>query len=160
MKTHIATLLEKKKSGDVVTIQHDATVYDAIQQMVARRVGSVVVTEDGRLRGVFTERDYLIRIACEGRSPDTTLIGDVVGVNLQVVGPRVSVERCMELMTRHRARHLPVVDDGRLIGLVSIGDCVAHLCDELSEENGYLHTYIAGVPPGDVTKAKHRAFDR
>ncbi len=148
MNTLVRTLLQHK-GHSVVTIDRNATVYEAIALMVARKVGSLVITGDGHICGIFTERDYMRRIVLCGRTSQTTKVGDVATTELHVIGPNETIETCMAKMSRYRCRHLPVIDSqGRLIGLVSIGDCVAHLCSELRAENGVLFEYIAGWYPG------------
>lgn len=146
MDTRVSELL-KLKGTDVVTIERSTSVYAAIETMVNNKVGSVLVTHAGMLCGIFTERDYLRRIALEGRTSRSTMVGDVMTENLHYAAPDDTIEECMEAMTRFRTRHLPVLAAGELVGLVSIGDCVARLCREATVEVGYLREYICGTHP-------------
>jgi CBS domain-containing protein len=144
MGTRVAALLDHK-GREVVTIDRRATVYDAIALMVAKHVGSVIVTDREQLCGIFTERDYMRRVVLQGRTSKTTQVGEVTDPEMQCVTPHDVLETCMATMTRHRCRHLPVILRGKLHGLISIGDCVARLCDELRAENGHLYAYIGGA---------------
>ncbi len=137
----------KRKGCEVHTLDRDATVYDALRRMVERNVGSLVVTEDGAPVGIFTERDFLRRIALQGRDPRTTKLWEVMTERLICVEPERPVEECMSIMTQERVRHLPVLDRGELAGLVSIGDLVRHLSDERHVEVCYLTDYIVGRYP-------------
>ena len=145
MDTRVKELL-KRKGSSVVTIDRSEAVSTAVGLMVANRVGSVVVIDDAGVCGIFSERDCVARVVLEHRDPRETPIGEVMS---QVPSASLdqTVERCMETMTEQRCRHLPVLESGKLVGIVSIGDCVAHLCDEATRENGYLRDYIGGHYP-------------
>jgi CBS domain-containing protein len=145
--SHVAEILAAK-GKDVLTIRRGATVFEAIQAMVQANVGSVIVTDGDAICGIFTERDYLRRIVLEGRTSKATPVIDVTTERLVVVDPTRSVEECMSMMTSERIRHLPVIDGGKLVGLVSIGDVVKHLSREREAEIRYLTEYIAGKYPG------------
>jgi CBS domain-containing protein len=136
------------KGTEVWTVDRDATVLDAIRLMVDRNVGSLIVTQGDVICGVFTERDYLRRIVLQGRTSKDTRVIEVTTERLVVVDPTCPVEDCMSIMTTERIRHLPVIDGGRLVGLVSIGDLVKHLSREREAEIRYLTDYIAGRYPG------------
>ena len=146
--SRVADILTKK--GPVVhTINKTATVYDAIAKMVEAHAGSVIVTDDDdTVCGIFTERDYLRRIALEGRTSRTTQVMEVMVERVVVVDPSHEVEDCMALMTSQRLRHLPVMQGSKLVGLISIGDIVRHVSDERETELRYLHDYISGQYPG------------
>jgi CBS domain-containing protein len=133
------------KGGDVIRISGDATVFDAVKQMVDANVGAILVTgrDPGSIEGIFTERDYLRRIAVEGRTSRDTLVRDVMTSPVLVVGPETTVEEAMALMTDRRIRHAPVVDDDRLLGMVSIGDLVRLQSQEQSFKIRYLTEYIS-----------------
>jgi CBS domain-containing protein len=136
----LAEILAEK--GDVVLrLDADASVLDAAQRMVQFNVGSLLVTDDGRDVGIFTERDYLRRVTLEHRSEETPL-RDVVSSPLIVAAPDTTVEECMALMTDRRVRHVPVADDGKIVGLVSIGDLVKFRSKQQSFELRYLTEYI------------------
>jgi CBS domain-containing protein len=132
------------KGGDVIRISGDATVFDAVKTMVEANVGAILVTGDNpdSIEGIFTERDYLRRIAVEGRTSRETLVRDVMTSPVLVVGPETTVEEAMALMTDRRIRHAPVVEEDRLVGMVSIGDLVRLQSQEQSFKIRYLTEYI------------------
>jgi CBS domain-containing protein len=140
----VAKILSEK-GGDVISIKGDATVFDAIKKMVEANVGAILVTggDPDKIEGIFTERDYLRRIAVEGRTSRETLVRDVMTAPVIVVGPETTVEEAMALMTDRRIRHAPVVDDDRLLGMVSIGDLVRLQSQEQSFKIRYLTEYIS-----------------
>src|SRR5215217_2662970 len=113
------------KSGDICTTTPGDSVYDAIRQMGERNIGALVVLENGQIVGVLSERDYSRKVVLQGRTSRDTRVGEIISSPAITVQSRDGVERCMQLMTENRIRHLPVVDDGRLVGLVSIGDLVS-----------------------------------
>jgi CBS domain-containing protein len=133
------------KGGDVIRIPGDATVFEAIKAMVEANVGAILVTgrDPDTIEGIFTERDYLRRIAVEGRTSRETLVRDVMSSPVIVVGPETAVEEAMALMTDRRIRHAPVVDGERLVGMVSIGDLVRLQSQEQSFKIRYLTEYIS-----------------
>ena len=132
--------------GHVVhTIDKTATVFDAIGKMVTRNVGALVVMDGTEPVGMLTERDYLKKIALQGRSSRTTLVKEVMADRLQFVGLDTEVEECMALMTQKRIRHLPVLADGRMIGIVSIGDIVKLLASDRKMQIEQLTAYIQGA---------------
>ncbi len=130
------------KGHDVLQIEADATVFEAVKQMVEARVGSLLVTEGGEIAGIFTERDYLRRMTLEGRDDKETPVRDVMSSPLVVVTPQNTIDECMAMMTDRRIRHLPVVDDGDVVGIVSIGDIVKFKSKQQSFEIKYLTDYI------------------
>jgi CBS domain-containing protein len=140
----VAKILSEK-GGDVIRIAGDATVFDAIKMMVEANVGAILVTgsDPDKIDGIFTERDYLRRIAVEGRTSRETLVRDVMTSPVIVVGPETTVEEAMALMTDRRIRHAPVVDDDHLLGMVSIGDLVRLQSQEQSFKIRYLTEYIS-----------------
>jgi len=133
-----------QKSGDVIRISGDATVFEAVKAMVEANVGAILVTGDdpNHIEGIFTERDYLRRIAVEGRTSRETLVRDVMTSPVIVVGPETTVEEAMALMTDRRIRHAPVVDGDQLAGMVSIGDLVRLQSSEQDFKIQYLTEYI------------------
>lgn len=131
------------KTRDLLTVASDASVYDAVVQMVESNVGSLLVTVDGRIEGIVTERDYLRRVALEGRTDKGTLVREIVSSPLIVVTPQTTVDECMALMTDRRIRHVPVVDGGEVVGIVSIGDVVKFKTKQQSFEIQFLHDYIS-----------------
>jgi len=113
------------EEGGVLTAAPSDTVFECIGRMVERDVGSIVVMDGDEIAGIFTERDYMSRIALEGRSSDETEVREVMSGDVATVGPDLPLAECLQLMTELRSRHLPVVsDDGTLVGIVSIGDGV------------------------------------
>jgi len=140
MKT-IADILQEK-AGEVIRIGADATVFDAVKAMVEANVGALLVTDGDEIVGIFTERDYLRRIAVEGRRSRTTLVGEVMSAPVICVTPDTGVEESMALMTDRRIRHAPVTDGGALVGMISIGDLVKFQTQQQSFEIKYLQDYI------------------
>jgi CBS domain-containing protein len=140
----IAEILENK--GEMVlTVDINESVLDAINLMAQVNIGAVLVQEDDRIAGVFTERDYLQKIALKSLSSKDTRVGDVMTTPVVSADPADSVQQCMETMTTCRCRHLPVVQDGKLLGIVSIGDLVKKMLDEKEAEVEQLNQYITGT---------------
>jgi CBS domain-containing protein len=146
METHVRDLL-RRKGHDVVTTAPTATVRECIATMVQRNVGSIVVMDGIEIAGIFTERDYLRRIALRGRTSRMTRVEEVMTPDVIRVKPDTLVEQCMQIMTAHKCRHLPVVDDGKLVGIVSIGDCVKQVSHDAQSEADTLKAYITGQYP-------------
>ena len=134
----------ERKGGSVVSIDQEETVLEAIRLMSEANIGSIVVQQDGNAAGIFTERDYLRKIALEGRSSNNTRVSEVMSVLLITVGPDESTEEAMETMTECRCRHLLVTDGDEMIGIVSLGDLVKHMLQEAEKEVEQLSDYIAG----------------
>jgi signal-transduction protein with cAMP-binding, CBS, and nucleotidyltransferase domain len=137
----LAEILEDK-GGDVYDIDADASVFEAVQRMVEMNVGSLLVKERGEVAGIVTERDYLRRVTLEGRTDHDTAVSEIMSSPLIVVTPDTTVDECMALMTDRRIRHLPVVEDGEVVGMVSIGDLVKFTSQQQSFEIQYLERYI------------------
>jgi CBS domain-containing protein len=142
----VADILTNKGTA-VYTIDKMSTVYNAIQNMVEANIGALIVTEDDKACGIFTERDYLRRIVIEGRTSRGTRVMEVMTDRLIVVDDNRDLEECMSIMLKARIRHLPVVDNGRLAGIVSIGDIVKQISKQREAEVRYLTDYIAGKYP-------------
>ena len=132
------------KGGDVLRIEAGASVFEAVQTMVEANVGSLLVTDGGEIVGIVTERDYLRRVTLEGRTDKDTPVGEIMTSPLIVVTPETSIDECMAVMTDRRIRHLPVVDDGEVVGVVSIGDLVKFKSKLQSFEIQYLTDYVTG----------------
>lgn len=131
--------------GRVYTISPTATVFEAIAKMDRFNVGALVVVAGAeRLCGIITERDYLRRIALEGRVSKTTFVQEIMTAELVCVSLNTQLEDCMMLMTEHRVRHLPVVADKQLLGIVSIGDIVSYIAREREYTIQELTGYIQG----------------
>jgi CBS domain-containing protein len=139
----VADVLAAKARTDVLSIDAEATVYDAVQKMVEANVGALLVTVDGRIEGIVTERDYLRRVTIEGRTDHETHVREIMTSPLIVVSPETSIEECMALMTERRIRHLPVARHGEVVGVISIGDVVKYQSREQSVQLQYLNEYIS-----------------
>jgi CBS domain-containing protein len=131
-----------EKGHEVLKIDAGASVHDAVKRMVEANVGSLLVTEGGEVAGIVTERDYLRRAALEGRPDDETTVGEIMSSPLVVATPETPVEECMALMTDRRIRHVPVLDGGDVVGMVSIGDLVKFTSKQQRFEIKYLTDYI------------------
>jgi CBS domain-containing protein len=140
--SRVSEILEEKGRG-LLQVDADATVLEAVKQMVEANVGSLLVTDGGEITGIVTERDYLRRVAQHGKPDDQAPVREIMSSPLIVVTPETSVDECMALMTNRRIRHLPVVTDGKVTGIVSIGDVVKFQSRQQSFEIQFLHDYIA-----------------
>ena len=132
----------KGKTGTLLTIASDESVYDMVKQMVDANVGSLLVTVGGRIEGIVTERDYLRRVTLEGRTDKDTPVSEIMTSPLIVVTPETAVDECMAIMTDRRIRHMPVVVDGEVVALVSIGDLVKFQSQQQDFKIQYLTDYI------------------
>ncbi|MFL6019839.1 MAG: CBS domain-containing protein [Gaiellaceae bacterium] len=132
------------KGTDVLKIDASATVFDAITMIVEKNVGSILVTEGDKVVGIMTERDYLRKIAVQGRTSRDTRVGEIMTSPLVYVTPETTIEESMAIMTDRRIRHLPVVEDEEVIGIVSIGDVVKFQSREQTFQIQYLTEYISG----------------
>jgi signal-transduction protein with cAMP-binding, CBS, and nucleotidyltransferase domain len=129
------------KEQRILSIDAEATVLEAAQKMIDANIGSMLVSVDGRIKGIVTERDYLRRVVLEGRDSATS-VGEIMTAPLIVVSPDTSVEECQSLITERRIRHLPVAEGGEVIGMISIGDVVKWTSTQQSVQIQYLHEYI------------------
>ena len=136
----LAEILEEK-GGNVLEVDADATVLEAVQQMVAMNVGSLLITVEGEVTGIVTERDYLRRVTLEDRTEDAP-VREIMSAPLVVATPETTIDECMALMTDRRIRHVPVVEDGKVVGLVSIGDLVKFKSKLQTFEIQFLNDYI------------------
>lgn len=134
----------ERKGNLVLCVDQNESVYDAISLMAQVNIGAVLVKEHDNIAGIFTERDYLQKIALESRSSRETRVREVMSSPVISAGPRDSIQECLETMTECRCRHLPIVADGELLGIVSIGDLVKYLLEEKQSEVQQLSHYIAG----------------
>lgn len=132
----------KEKGRSLYRIDADASVFDAVREMVEANVGSLLVTVDGRIEGIVTERDYLRRVTLEGRDERETPVRQIMSTPLIVVRPETTLDECRALMTERRIRHLPVVEGTEVVAVVSIGDVVKFATDQQSYEIRYLRDYI------------------
>jgi CBS domain-containing protein len=132
----------EEKGSDVFEIDGGASVFEAVQLMVEMNTGSLLVTEGGEITGIVTERDYLRRVTLEGRAERETAVREIMSSPLIVASPQTTIDECMALMTDRRIRHVPVVEEGRVVGLVSIGDLVKFKSKLQTFEIQYLTDYI------------------
>ncbi|MFZ2389601.1 MAG: CBS domain-containing protein [Polaromonas sp.] len=142
--TAVADILKSKADHTVHAIRPEDSVFDALQRMADKGIGALLVMEGEAIVGIVTERDYARKIALKGRTSALTLVRDVMTTAVMFVKPSQSSEECMALMTDNRLRHLPVVDGGKLIGLISIGDLVKDIISEQKFVIEQLEHYITG----------------
>jgi CBS domain-containing protein len=132
------------KSPQIWTIKPDATVYEAIELMAAKNVGAVPVVEHGRLLGILTERDYARKVILEGKSSKDTSVHQIMSPQPITVSPTDTVGECMRIMTDRRVRHLPVMEGGNLVGILSIGDVIRWMISAQTATIDQLTRYIYG----------------
>jgi CBS domain-containing protein len=131
-----------EKGPEVLEIEADASVFEAVRKMVDANVGSLLVTDGGEIAGIVTERDYLRRVTLEGRTDKEIAVREIMSSPLVVATPETTIDECMAMMTDRRIRHIPVVDGGEVVGVVSIGDVVKFKSKQQSFEIQYLTDYI------------------
>jgi CBS domain-containing protein len=136
--------LLEQKSQNVWAINPDATVFDALAKMAEKDIGSLVVMDGENLVGIVTERHYSRNVILKGKTSPTTLVRDIMEKNVIHVRPEQSVELCMALMTEKRVRHLPVFEDAKVIGIVSIGDLLKFIISKKEFDIDQLERYIQG----------------
>lgn len=140
MKT-VREILDQK-GREVFTIEADQTVLSAIKMLADKGIGALVVQKDGKTVGLFSERDYTCKVVLTGKRSENTPVGDIMSQQLLVVDPDTSISDCMVLMTEKRFRHLPVVENDQLVGLVSIGDIVKDIISQQQVVIEQLEQYI------------------
>lgn len=136
------------KKGSIWTTRLQDTVYEALRLMGEKNIGALVAVEDGQVIGVLSERDYSRKVVLQGRTSRDTLVGDILSRPAVTVESKDSIEKCMQIMTGNRIRHLPVVDGNELIGLISIGDLVSWVMQSQRHTIQQLQGYISGEYPG------------
>ena len=132
----------REKGNTVFQVEATTSVFDAIKQMVEANVGALLVTEGGETTGILTERDYLRRVTLEGRTDKETLVREIMTSPVICVTPETTVDECMAMMTEKRFRHAPIVEDGEIVGMISIGDLVKYHSKQQSFQIQYLTDYI------------------
>jgi len=142
MKT-VAELLRVKPSR-VISVRPEQTVLEAIKILAQENIGAAIVMSGDRIAGIISERDYTRKIVLKGRSSDTTKVEEIMTPNVIVVSPRTKTRECMQLMTEKNFRHLPVVEEGRCIGMVSIRDIVSDIIADQDFTIEQLEHYISG----------------
>ena len=143
MKT-VAELLRTKPARQVVKVTPGQSVLEAIKVLAAEDIGAAVVMTGDRMAGIFSERDYTRKVILKGRSSDTTRVEEIMTAQVVVVSPRTKTRECMALMTEKNIRHLPVVEQGRVIGMVSIRDIVGDIIADQDFTIEQLEHYISG----------------
>lgn len=143
MKT-VAELLRTKPTRPVIKVSPEQSVLEAIKVLASENIGAAVVMSGDRLAGIFSERDYTRKVILKGRSSDSTRVEEIMTANVVVVSPRTKTRDCMALMTDKNIRHLPVVDEGRVIGMVSIRDIVSDIIADQDFTIEQLEHYISG----------------
>lgn len=136
-----------QKGTSVWSVSPETTVLDAIKMMAEKNVGALLVTKDGKLSGILSERDYTRNVVLKGRSSKDTSVREIISGRVVTVSPDHTVEECMRLMTEHRIRHLPVVAGNKILGVISIGDLVNSIISSQNSAIQQLETYITGLPP-------------
>ena len=141
MTTTVGAVL-RQKAGSVLSIAPDASVYDAIEVMAEKGVGALLVMERNELLGIVSERDYARKVILRGRSSNDTPVSQIMTADVITVEPALTAQSCMQIMTEKRVRHLPVVDGGRVVGVLSIGDLVRAVLAEQAQTIEQLEHYI------------------
>jgi CBS domain-containing protein len=142
--TTVAQILQTKESTTVFNIRPEAPVLDAIKTMAEQHIGALLVMEGERIIGIVTERDYARKVVLLGRSSRDTPVRDIMSAPVMYVGPENTNEQCMALMTENRLRHLPVIENDKLLGMLSIGDLVKNIISEQRFVIEQLEHYIRG----------------
>ncbi|MBN2162301.1 MAG: CBS domain-containing protein [Pontiellaceae bacterium] len=140
----VSNLLDSK-GGEVLTVKPDQTVEAAIQEMEKISAGTSVVADNGEILGIVSERDVIRKVVLQGKNVADVLVQDIMSSKLTTISPDTSLDECMQLMTEKRIRHLPVLHDGSLCGIISIGDVVKYLIVEKDFKIRNLETYISGA---------------
>ncbi len=133
-----------RKGGVTYSVTPDTSVFDALKMMALHDIGAVLVTDTGRLVGIFTERDYARKLVLKGLSSKDVKVGDMMTSAVATVPASEKISEVMNIMSRRRFRHLPVVDNGQLVGIITIGDVVKTVIDEQEETIKHLASYISG----------------
>lgn len=142
--TIVRKILKAKGDASNYSVPGDASVLQALKMMADEHIGAVLVTEGGRIIGIYTERDYVQKGELEGRRAESTLVKDVMTAGMYTVTMDTSVEQCMALMEAHHIRHLPVVENDQLVGMVSIRDVMSAALENRESEIKGLENYITG----------------
>lgn len=145
IKLNTVRQLIKFKGDQVWSVEKKATVLKAMQTMAEKEVGGVVVMDGGEVVGIFTERDHARKVGLMNKKPDELCVEEVMTKELIIVHPSQTVRECMSIMTENRVRHLPVFENGKMIGIISIGDVVRDLIEELQFFVQQLENYITGL---------------
>ena len=147
MKTKVRDIL-RVKGGHVWTVAPDDTVFDALKLMADKNIGSVLVMDGEKLAGILSERDYARKVVLHGKTSRHLPVREIMTGDVQTISPDENIDRCMALMTQKHIRHLPVVEDGRVVGLISIGDVVKAVIEDQAFLLDQMEAYIAGQSVG------------
>lgn len=139
----VATILAKKGS-EVASVSESTSVLDAARVMRERHIGSVVVLRGSTVVGIFTERDMLYRVVAEARNPAETQVGEMMTTPVTSCNPSSTLKECASMMTNRRMRHIPVIENGTLTGIITSGDIIAYKVQHLEETNVFLQEYLHG----------------
>ena len=142
----IKQILSGKSINTIYSTQSSSTVFDALQLMAEKNIGAVLVIDEGQLSGIFSERDYARKVILQGRASKDTLVADVMTSKLITVAPDDKIEAAMLIMSDKHIRHLPVIDKGELIGIISINDVVSTIIRDQKNHINSLESYISGSP--------------
>jgi CBS domain-containing protein len=147
--TTVRKLIDEKAEAKIYTVPSNATVFDALQVMCEGNTGAVLVTEDEKIVGIFTERDYAREGEVKGRSAKDTIVADVMTKQMVLIKPETNLDECVELMGRYHVRHLPIVEKDRVVGIVSIRRLAESLLQEKQGTIVELENYILGSGYGE-----------
>jgi CBS domain-containing protein len=143
MATSVKKLLESKPLRRILSVTPETTVYDALVVMAEHNIGALLVMENDKLVGIFSERDYARKGIVKDRKAKTTTISEVMTANVFTVNSSMTIVDCMEIMSAKKFRHLPVVDENKVVGVLSVGDIVTALIIEQKMHINFLESYIA-----------------
>ena len=138
----VKQILGYKSSNDIWSARSDATVFEAIQIMADKRAGALLVMDDDSLTGIISERDYAREVILKGRSSKKTLVGEIMSTDVISVPSTMTVQASLPIMTEHHIRHLPIVDDDKVVGVVSLGDLVKDVISDQQSTIEQLENYI------------------
>ena len=143
---NVRQILQHKAVNALYAVSSDQTVLEALRLMADKNIGAVLVVDNGELTGIFSERDYARKIVLKDRHSDDTPVADVMTANVITIEPDQSLEQCMVIMSNRHIRHLPVVDQGELVGIISINDVVTSIIRDQKSRIDSLESYISGSP--------------
>ncbi len=152
MTTSVRSVLDQKEKGSKIhSVTSDVSVFQALTVMADNDIGGLLIVDGGRLVGIFTERDYARKVVLKGLVSRDVTVGELMTANVCTITPSHTVDEVMNIMTENRFRHLPVVDHGQLIGIVTIGDLVKSIVTQQQATIQHLSSYIAGDLATDIT---------